>query len=101
MADLFEYLFIFWLNGHLLAEQALYSKQSPKGNEIIVRDSDYFRPRTLIGGGDKEFAFWVQFGSVCTKTERKEKGERDRPPNFARGGNYVAASCRDAIIIGH
>ena len=31
LADLFEYLFMFWLHRHLPAKQAQYSKQSAKG----------------------------------------------------------------------
>ena len=66
----------------------------------MIRDSGYFRPRLLIGGGTKISHFGHNLDQ-CAPKQREKKKERDRPPNFARGGNYVAASCRDAIIIGH
>ena len=46
LADLFKYLFMFWLHRHLPAKQVLNSKQSAKGYEQIIweilRRSGYF-----------------------------------------------------------
>ena len=38
LAELFEYLFMFWLDRHLLAKKALNSEQSVNGYERIIQE---------------------------------------------------------------
>ena len=38
LADLFEYLLMFWLHRNLPAKRAQYSKQSAKGYERIIQE---------------------------------------------------------------